>query len=409
MTGLSLLGAILVVLMASPSGAVLKNSPLPRRQTQISTPVALPVAPSTRLERAASAAFARARRQLASDEAYYSTVSTLWAADVVSAEAAEHAATNAVIQRYVHAAGALMSGQSAMSMVVRAHDVALHSTKLSKKIAALLATAQRRSTAAAAQEQTYDTARDRLSFARVTLLSDQIDQLAHPLPPAIIVHAEHGLVAYLARPAPAAVTPGVSILGASVLSASDLAGWYQSMGYQDNTGVPIKQVAAIYLEEGSAEGVRGDVAFAQAVHETGGFAVLSGRNNFAGIGDCSACGGGVNYQTTRMGVRAQVELLKAYDDPTFTQADAARPVAYVGLNTLSVRGAAQTWEQLGTVWAPSASYGTAVLTIYRTMLLWDIARTPPALTRPPVSLSTPAYRASSTSIARHRPPAMLSH
>ena len=50
----------------------------------------------------------------------------------------------------------------------------------------------------------------------------------------------------------------------------------------------LEQLAQFFLEEGEAEGVRGDVAFAQSLHETGFFKyggiVLPTQNNYAGIG-----------------------------------------------------------------------------------------------------------------------------
>ena len=54
------------------------------------------------------------------------------------------------------------------------------------------------------------------------------------------------------------------------------------------TSCTLEQLAEIFLEEGKAEGVRGDVAFAQSLHETGYFKfggiVLPSQNNYAGIG-----------------------------------------------------------------------------------------------------------------------------
>ena len=52
------------------------------------------------------------------------------------------------------------------------------------------------------------------------------------------------------------------------------------------TSCSLEQLAQIFLEEGEAEGVRGDVAFAQSLHETGYFKfggiVLPNQNNSAG-------------------------------------------------------------------------------------------------------------------------------
>ena len=67
-----------------------------------------------------------------------------------------------------------------------------------------------------------------------------------------------------------------------------------------------------YLSEGLAEGVRGDIAFAQAMVETGAFtSPLTRHNNFAGIGTCDSCATGYDFESPQLGVRAQMQLLHA--------------------------------------------------------------------------------------------------
>ena len=74
----------------------------------------------------------------------------------------------------------------------------------------------------------------------------------------------------------------------------------------------------MFIEEGEAEGVRGDVAFAQSLHETGYFKfggiVLPTQNNYAGIGalNGNATGQAASFPAPRTGVRAQIQHLKAY-------------------------------------------------------------------------------------------------
>jgi hypothetical protein len=74
-----------------------------------------------------------------------------------------------------------------------------------------------------------------------------------------------------------------------------------------------------------------------------------------------------------MGVRAQIELLKAYADPFFTEAATARPAAYKGIDTLSVRGKEPTWDSLSGVWSSGTSYGQDVLALYQSMVVWALA------------------------------------
>lgn len=107
----------------------------------------------------------------------------------------------------------------------------------------------------------------------------------------------------------------VSIMGPASVDVADIVAWYSAHGYVDpagTIGTPIATLAGYYLLYGKAEGVRGDVAFIQAVLETGGFTNIDSRrlNNFAGIGHCDSCGQGMAFPSVAVGVDAQIQLLK---------------------------------------------------------------------------------------------------
>ena len=73
----------------------------------------------------------------------------------------------------------------------------------------------------------------------------------------------------------------------------------------------------LYLSKDKAEGVRGDIAFAQSCLETGNFgfsgsAVTPDQNNFCGMGVTSNGMKGNSFDTPQLGIRAQVQHLKAY-------------------------------------------------------------------------------------------------
>ena len=174
-------------------------------------------------------------------------------------------------------------------------------------------------------------------------------------------------------PSASADLQGLSIRGPGVLTAAQIAGWYRSVAHSNITGISPLQLADLYLDEGAAEGVRGDIAFAQAMIETGGFSITSGTDNFAGIGACDSCVRGYSFPSVRLGVRAQIELLKAYADPFFTQETTARPAAYTGIDTLSVRGKEPTWDSLSGVWSSGTSYGQDILAVYQSMVTWALA------------------------------------
>ena len=109
----------------------------------------------------------------------------------------------------------------------------------------------------------------------------------------------------------------VPVMGSTQLNARQMAGWFRTTGATPRLApfTTIDDIAALYIDEGAAEDVRGDFAFAQAIIETGSFTVAAG-NNYSGIGVCDSCTGGYVFATPRDGVRAQIQLLRNYADPT---------------------------------------------------------------------------------------------
>lgn len=135
----------------------------------------------------------------------------------------------------------------------------------------------------------------------------------------------------------------------------------------------INQFAQIFYEEAMAEGVRAEVAFTQCMKETGflkyGGDVLPNQYNFAGIGATGAVHG-ASFENVRMGIRAQIQHLKAYGsldgltnqcvDPRFN---------------LVKRGSAQYVEWLGIKenpngygWATSKNYGYDIVNMVKVLL-----------------------------------------
>lgn len=131
----------------------------------------------------------------------------------------------------------------------------------------------------------------------------------------------------------------------------------------------------LYLSEGNAEGVRGDVAFAQSCLETGNF-VFSGsevtldQNNFCGMGVTGAGSKGNAFDTAQTGIRAQIQHLKAYASKNRLVNAVVDPrFQYV------TRGSAEYVEWLGQKenpngkgWATSANYGSKILNILQRIL-----------------------------------------
>ena len=107
----------------------------------------------------------------------------------------------------------------------------------------------------------------------------------------------------------------------------------------------------IYLSEGAKEGIRGDLAFAQALHETNFFKfggdVLPQQNNFAGLGTTGNGVRGHSFATPQLGVRAQIQHLKAYA----STAPLNNPCVDPRFRYVKNRGCAPHIEDLGGKWA----------------------------------------------------------
>lgn len=179
----------------------------------------------------------------------------------------------------------------------------------------------------------------------------------------------------LYRTGESVVTEGASayesdpaIMGSSKVNAKDLAAWYSSKGktFPSDTYVcygasNIEEFCQIYCEEAAAEGVRAEVAFCQAMNETGwlkfGGQVKAGQCNFAGIGALDGGASGADFSTygenaVRMGVRAQIQHLKAYASKESLANECVDPRFQ-----LVERGCAPTVGGLSKRWASSATYG----------------------------------------------------
>lgn len=170
-------------------------------------------------------------------------------------------------------------------------------------------------------------------------------------------------VLLVSAPAQADTTP---VMGRSVLIADQIAAWYQSTGRGHRlAGISVRQLAQLFVEEGAAEGVRGDIAFAQAVFETGFFnfseAVPPSSNNFAGIG---APNNTVHFPDARTGVRAQIQHLRAYADPSVGETGTALPLADPRFDLVNPKGIARTWEELSGRWSGGVDYGQKIVRLY---------------------------------------------
>lgn len=177
-----------------------------------------------------------------------------------------------------------------------------------------------------------------------------------------------GLASLGGAPAQAAAT--TPVMARSQVSAAQLAAWFRSTGKTSKATVPIEALAEAFVSEGRDEGVAGDLAFAQSIVETGYFTfstrVPPSSNNFSGLGAVDGGTGAASFPDARTGVRAQIQHLRAYADPTVTEAKLAHPLVDGRFKYVSPKGKAPTWEQFGNgTWASDPNYATVVLGVYQ--------------------------------------------
>jgi hypothetical protein len=163
------------------------------------------------------------------------------------------------------------------------------------------------------------------------------------------------------------------VLGSSLLTPEQIVAWYTSTGVSAASPVPIPELASRFIDEGAAQGVRGDLAFAQSMLETGylrfGGIVKPSDLNFSGLGACDSCPRGLAFPSAELGVRAQIQHLYAYAAPGADPAVLARPLADVRFTAVRPYGKAPLWEQMGNGnWATSTTYAEKVLGVWHAML-----------------------------------------
>ena len=181
-------------------------------------------------------------------------------------------------------------------------------------------------------------------------------------------------------------TEKTAIMGKTQATAQQMALFCRSKNSTPQlTSCSLEQLAEMFIEEGEAEGVRGDVAFAQSLHETGYFKfggiVLPTQNNYAGIGalNGNATGQAASFPDPRTGVRAQIQHLKAYASTEALVNECVDPRF-----SLVARGVAPYVEWLGAAdnpqgrgWAvPGAGYGANIVKLLGQIMAQETPQAP---------------------------------
>jgi hypothetical protein len=188
--------------------------------------------------------------------------------------------------------------------------------------------------------------------------------------------------------ASADVTTHTPVMGPSLLTAGDLAAWYNRHKGSNQPHIPVLRdsvayLAQVFINQGNAEGVRGDMAFVQSMLETGwlsfsGSQIPPDAYNYAGIfafdgrSGLPNCGLGDSPPSRCMGspdqgVKMQMQLLRSYADPR-TSTLSGRLIAAPSDRV----GAAPLWEYFGghncpcgkLIWASADDYGLIIIRMY---------------------------------------------
>ena len=169
-----------------------------------------------------------------------------------------------------------------------------------------------------------------------------------------------------------------SIMGTSSITVDQMVQYfnanakYPTSALEKGGAQDIRTFCTIYKEEAEAEGVKAEVAFAQAMKETGylkfGGIVKIEQYNFAGLGalDNNSEGQCASFKDVRTGIRAQIQHLKAYAsteklnqecvDPRFkyVHRGCAPYVQWLGINE----------NPSGKGWATEKNYGYSIANDY---------------------------------------------
>ncbi|MBE9126475.1 MULTISPECIES: N-acetylmuramoyl-L-alanine amidase [unclassified Coleofasciculus] len=132
----------------------------------------------------------------------------------------------------------------------------------------------------------------------------------------------------------------------------------------ENALIQFPDLPRLYREEASIEGVDYDIAFCQGMVETDylrfGGELKPSQNNFGGLGTVGGDSEGATFPSARLGVRAQIQQLKAYAsvEPLVLEVVSPR-FRFV------TRGIAPLIHQLSGRWSADLNYGDRIMAILR--------------------------------------------
>ena len=161
------------------------------------------------------------------------------------------------------------------------------------------------------------------------------------------------------------------ILGDGIIAPEEMAAFLLNVNPEADMHF-VENLALYYVEEAALEGVNHDVAFAQMCLETGylrfGNLVTPDQNNFAGLGATGPGRPGLSFPDPRVGVRAQIQHLKAYATDMPLNQELVNPRYF-----LVRRGSAPTIKGLAGTWAVDRLYADKINNILERLYFFSSA------------------------------------
>lgn len=164
----------------------------------------------------------------------------------------------------------------------------------------------------------------------------------------------------------------IGIFGEAVASKSQAVALLKQNNPDLKLTCSAEEIVDLYWQEASREGVRQDLAFAQALVETGFFRfggdVKPEQNNFCGLGTTGGGVKGAHFKTPEIGVRAHIQHLLAYTTQKHPSTKIVDPRYDLAHAIRLERGLCDTWYKLNGTWAMSHNYSEKIMGVWQRML-----------------------------------------
>ncbi len=164
----------------------------------------------------------------------------------------------------------------------------------------------------------------------------------------------------------------ISIYGDSVATRAQAVAVIRQYNPDVQLACSVEELVDLYWQEAEREGVRPDLALAQALVETGFFRyggdVHHNQMNFCGLGTTGNGVKGAAFKTPEIGVRAHIQHLLAYTQKKRPSTKIVDPRYELAHNIRMERGVVDTWYGLNGTWAMGSNYCEKIMANYQRML-----------------------------------------